>query len=141
MRFTETKFEHNAYCKSIADELSEIARGLVAQDDSGEIYDLTKVDETVVKEYIDRMGLEPYSMADYFDEVYNIDYVVTMYGGELSYKSVKVMIAFGGPNVYVDTETGTVDLYWWDERGTARIDRDTVEEIDYYFEELFNCCR
>ena len=49
------------------------------------------------------------------------------------------MVACGGPNIYVDTGSGQVELYWWGDSAKWGIDRNAVVAIDEAFEELFNC--
>lgn len=61
--------------KDIANYLNDIASGNVNEED------------------------ECQSLYDYFDDVYDIEYRID---GEGNYKSVSLMIACGGPNIYVD---------------------------------------
>jgi hypothetical protein len=48
------------------------------------------------------------------------------------------MIACGGPNIYVDTASKAVELYWWGDRASYLLLSDTVDAIDECFSELFN---
>lgn len=45
----------------------------------------------------------------YFDDVYNVDYVWRHRVGLIG---VRIMVAFGGPNIWVDTFEGYVCGYW-----------------------------
>jgi len=49
------------------------------------------------------------------------------------------LVAFGGPNIYVDTFTGKVELYWWTERAEWNLEREAIEEIDFFGRELYDC--
>lgn len=72
-------------------------------------------------------------------EVYNYDFLTTLNGlGRLEYKSVCVMIACGGPNIYIDT-AGKYELIglWGGDRVEKYLECEIVNEIDDYFEALF----
>lgn len=46
---------------------------------------------------------------EYFDDNYGIDYIWRMGVGLIG---VRVLVAFGGPNIYIDTFDGVVRGYW-----------------------------
>ena len=71
---------------------------------------------------------------DYFDEVYDIEYRID---GKGEYKSVQLMIAYGGPNIYVDTNDNYVKLYWGSNYAKAPISYTVSDEIDNIFEEIY----
>lgn len=98
--------------KDIANYLNDIASGNVNEED------------------------ECQSLYDYFDDVYDIEYRID---GEGNYKSVSLMIACGGPNIYVDTNDSYVKLYWGSTYVEAPISYDISEEIDNIFEENYRC--
>lgn len=74
------------------------------------------------------------SLYDYFNDVYDIEYRID---GEGNYKSVKLMIAGGGPNIYVDTADAYVKLYWGSTYEQAPISYTVSDEIDNIFEEMY----
>jgi len=84
----------------------------------------------------DAGDLETYTMYDYFDDVYDIEYRID---GSRQYKSVSLCIAYGGPSLYVDTGSRSVELYWWGDRASWHISPDTCDMIDECFEELYHC--
>ena len=84
---------------------------------------------------VDESDLEPVDLLDYFSDVLDIEYRI---GSDKQYRSVRLMVAYGGPNIYIDTASGSVELYWWTERASFRLNDDAVEAIDRTFEELFN---
>ena len=49
------------------------------------------------------------------------------------------MVACGGPNIYVDTGSKAVELYWWTDRASYSLLSETAEAITAEFEELYNC--
>ena len=74
------------------------------------------------------------SLYDYFNDVYDIEYRID---GNGNYKSVKLMIACGGPNIYVDTNDAYVKLYWGNTHVQAPISYTVSDEIDNIFEEMY----
>jgi len=72
--------------------------------------------------------------ADYLTDVLDIEYIVS---GDRTYLGARILVAFGGPNIWINTRTGTVDGYWWCDEGHATFN-DTLE-LDEYLEELWNC--
>lgn len=87
---------------------------------------------------IEETELEAISIYDYFcdNDAYDIEYRI---GSNREYRSVCVMVACGGPNIYIDTASKLVRLHWWTEYADYPLSYEAVNEIDNYFEELFNC--
>lgn len=85
---------------------------------------------------VDEADLEPVDLLDYFSDALDIEYRI---GSDKQYRSVRILVAYGGPNIYIDTASGSVELYWWTERASYRLTDDAVEAINRTFEELFNC--
>lgn len=79
---------------------------------------------------------EPMSLWDYFTDCYDIEY---RFGSDRTLRSVCIMVACGGPNIYIDTGSKRVELYWWGDRASYPIDNDVCQEIDSLFEEIFDC--
>lgn len=81
--------------------------------------------------------LESVSIYDYFDgDIYDIEYRI---GSDRQYRSVSLMVACGGPNIYIDTKRKAVLLYWWTDFAEYPLSSSACDAIDSYFEELFNC--
>ena len=76
-------------------------------------------------------------------EIYNHDFTASLTaGGKLEYKSVCIMLAFGGPNIYLDTGANCELIgLWGGQREELYLDGDIVEDIDNYFENLFECVK
>lgn len=118
-------------CKHVADQLELIADGYLYVDDDGEKHDASDLDE-VPEDW------EQVTMCDYFADVYNVRFVLD---GDLDYIAVRLMVACGGPNVWVDTETGSVELYWWGDRANYPLTSSTVAEIDAFASEWLDIRR
>jgi len=78
---------------------------------------------------------EALSLYDYFDDVLDYDFVIN---SNKEYKAVRVAITLGGPNIYINTFTKKLELYWWTEQAELPIDGNLCEEIDQIFEDIYN---
>ena len=76
------------------------------------------------------------AMYDYFEDALDIMYYV---GADRKLRGVRVAVALGGPNVYVDTMSRTVDGYWGMDQSHAYFDADTANAIDAIFDDLYSC--
>ena len=149
MTMNDKNYKH---CKAIAEELEQVASGGYFMHD-GELFPIDTDDFSEVKGcrydeedelYIMPDGEElfagdvyPVSWFDWLgDNEYDIEYTI---GGDKGYRGVRIMIACGGPNIYLNTRTGDVELYWWNERASYPMSSDVVDYIDSIYEELFNC--
>jgi len=70
----------------------------------------------------------------WMEGVYDIEWITY---NDHSYKAARLMVAGGGPNIWVNTQDGTVDGYW----GTDKVHWGFVDNIglDEYLEELHGC--
>ena len=76
----------------------------------------------------------PMSGYDYMSDVLDIEYRV---GSEREYRSAEILVGFGGPNIWIDTKTQTVEGRWGsDSFSCPYIDNMGLDEA---CEELFNC--
>lgn len=130
--------EHNEHCKRIADELEKIVDGDFYTTSDGDEIDATRIDSSVLDEYLERMEAEPITMWEYFNDVLDIDYLID---SNFDYKGVRLLVAFGGPNIYISTISGKVELYWWTDSGEAYLEREVIEEIDNVFSEYYEMNR
>jgi len=98
-------------------------------DDGGETWTRGDNGETV--------ELEPVTLWDGLGDVYDIEYRVS--GRDAEPSSVQLMIACGGPNIYLDTKSGDVELYWWSESGRYPMRGDVIDAIDEMAREWWSC--
>lgn len=98
----EREEENRKICSAEAWELEAYVDGLGYYDPDAREYRVAEDPDEIPED------AEP---AGYFDanEAYDVRYIVDKYG-ELA--AVRYMVACGGPNVYLDTESGDVELYW-----------------------------
>lgn len=84
----------------------------------------------------DSENLREFSAYDYLEDVLDINYIV---GSSGSYKGAKILVCFGGPNIWVDTDEGLIKGYWWGE--SVRISFYDRIGLDDALEELYACVR
>mgnify|MGYP006284150447 CR=1 FL=1 len=77
---------------------------------------------------------EPMSAFDYLQDALDINWILN---NDRTYRGARVLVAFGGPNIWVDTNTGLVEGYWWGDYAKASFD-DNIG-LDDALSELFNC--
>jgi len=123
---TEENYNH---CKHIAEELEAIAAGTVYMTEDGDIINENNITE-------DMEDVEPFTMWDYFSDVYDIKYTIS---SDKTLCGVQLLVAFGGPNIYIDTNDGKVKLYWWTDYAEYELSREVIESINDCFQELYYC--
>lgn len=155
--------KHDEYCVNIVKDLEAIANGElicidgelmpIEMDDNNILYVVTEDLNTKETKYYTETGdtiiidgkkhiseiygdFWPATMYEYFDEYFNIDYIVD---GSKEFTACRIMIACGGPNVYINTWEKCVELYWWSEMGKAYLPGYVCDAINEYFEELYYC--
>ena len=149
--------ENYERCKAIAENLEQVASGDYFMYDGG-LYPIDTEDFSEVKGctiqqenifgdihtfYVMPDGtmlfegdIEIATVGDYFNDFYDVDYVIS---NDKKYKACRVLVAFGGPNIYIDTWACQVQLEWWGEHAEAHIPENLCRAIDEFFEMLYNC--
>ena len=79
---------------------------------------------------------EEKGLYDYLSDVLDFDITIN---SRFEYQGCRVWITLGGPSVWIDTEHHDLHLIWGNERDSIWLDGDICDEIDSYFEELYNC--
>ena len=68
---------------------------------------------------------------EWMNDVYDIEWITF---NDHKYKAARLMVAGGGPNIWVNLQTGTVDGYWWGDTCKHRFEDNLG--LDEYLEEL-----
>lgn len=68
----------------------------------------------------------------YFDDTYNVDFIWRLGYGLMG---VRIMVACGGPNIWVDTYNREVHGYWGYDEVTAPLSIDCCDLIDALYED------
>jgi hypothetical protein len=72
--------------------------------------------------------------SEWMEDVYNIEWITHQ---DHSYKAARLLVAGGGPNIWVNLQTNTVDGYWGaDKRSYGFIDNIGLDE---YLAQLHGC--
>ncbi len=145
MTQAETDRENLEHCKRISDELDLYADGQVWRcPECGETFteDQAPSDDNDMcicphcQEAVSVHDLEQLSMWDYFSDILDVNWILN---SKREYKACRLLVAFGGPNIYVDTLSGYVELYWWTDTARYKLRSDTLCAIDEWAEVWFKC--
>lgn len=134
--------ENRAHCRRIAQELDAYVHGEVCT--CPECGEEIRLPEDVGDRYRcphcgtvhDLEDLEQLGIWDFLADVYDIEYRCS---SEREWRSVQVMIACGGPNIYLDSASKDVELYWWSERARYPMSYEAVEALESWAEEMWSC--
>lgn len=103
------------------------------RDDLNKLYEADFTDEE--RERLEEEG-EPTDVYTYFNDALDIEYII---GGCKDFRGVRIAVAIGGPNVYVDTRRGTIEGYWGSDEAEAWLPSEICDEINEMFEEIYEC--
>ena len=151
----ETNKENREHCKRIARDVEAYAEGRIYKcPECGEEFELYDMygENFHINEEGNEIGkcpgcgytsegyneFEQLSLYDYFSDCLDIEYRVSGKGRD-DYRSVRIMVAFGGPNIYIDTASKAVELYWWTDQASYPLTHDVCDEIDDWASEMWAC--
>jgi hypothetical protein len=78
--------------------------------------------------------LRPMSGFDWLTDALDIEWILN---NDRTIKGARILVAFGGPNIWVNTTDNTVEGHWW---GSSHIERfDDCIGLADAVDELFNC--
>ena len=72
--------------------------------------------------------------SEYMENVYDIEWITHQ---DKSYKAARLLVAGGGPNIWVNLQTNTVQGYWWGDYYEHHFS-DQIG-LDQYLKEIFEC--
>lgn len=140
----KTDRENREHCKRIAKELEAYADGTAYRcPECGEVIRWSNEqyndDEGTYtcdccRASFDESDLESLSVLDFIQDAYDIEYRV---GSAREYRSVKIMVACGGPNIYIDTARRLVTLHWWMDYAEYPISSTACDALDEYMQECW----
>lgn len=140
----KTNAENRERCRRIAEELEAYANGDIYRcPECGQHCEIEEEEnengDTIYKcscGCISEYEPEQMSLYNWSEDILDIEYRC---GSDKAYRSVCVMVAYGGPNIYIDTDTKQVELYWWTDRASYPISYDAAAALDDWAEEYWNC--
>lgn len=89
-----------------------------------------------VRDYLDNPDTEfrGASALDYLSDVLDIQYLVN---SDRTYRSARILIAFGGPNAWIDTRTGQLEVAWWSAPEYRDLPSEFIAGVDDALSELW----
>jgi hypothetical protein len=84
----------------------------------------------------DIYDLEQLSIWDYLEDALDFRFVVS---SRKEIIAVKILVAFGGPNIWIDTESRSVELYWWTDRASYPLSISVCDTLEEWAEEYWGC--
>tara|TARA_R100000697_G_scaffold72942_1_gene85391 strand:- start:60 stop:455 length:396 start_codon:yes stop_codon:yes gene_type:complete len=70
----------------------------------------------------------------FMDHVYDIEWIMHQ---DKTYKAARLLVAGGGPNIWVNLQRNVVQGYWWDDYYEHNF-QDNIG-LDQYLEEIYDC--
>jgi hypothetical protein len=89
-----------------------------------------------LQEYVERIADDVKNAADlmeYIEDALEVLYIVTE---SRTYCGARILITYGGPNVWIDTMRGTIDGFWGSDRAATELPR--CDEINEILEDVYN---
>ena len=71
---------------------------------------------------------------DYLSDALDFEWILN---SDRTLKGARILVAFGGPNIWVNTQSSEVEGYWWLDKANALF-TDNMGLNDY-LEEIYNC--
>lgn len=75
-----------------------------------------------------------FSAFNYLQDALDIEYIVNWKG---EYLGARILVTFGGPNIWIDTRRSIVEGYWWGDKASAPFNDGLG--LDDALNELWNC--
>jgi hypothetical protein len=72
---------------------------------------------------------------EYLSDILDINYILN---SKKECIGARVLVAFGGPNIWIDTHKKQVEGYWWQDKCTIVYFEDSMG-IEEAVKELYNC--
>jgi hypothetical protein len=80
-----------------------------------------QIANTITKGFGDELNSDDQEMSafDYLQDALDIEYIVN---SKREYLGARVLVSFGGPNIWINTRTNLVEGYWWGAYAKALFD-------------------
>lgn len=81
---------------------------------------------------------EACDLYDYFNDCLDIEYTISSYG---DYLGATIWVTVGGPSIWIDTRENEIKGRWGSDAVNIWLPSEISNEIDNFFEELYNCMK
>jgi hypothetical protein len=72
---------------------------------------------------------------EFFNDILSVVYYSTFENGKQVFNGCELLVAFGGPNIYIDTRYNLVSGYWGSDK--FEMSYSDKDDLYSYFEEIF----
>ena len=104
--------DNRRYLEGIREELYKIHNGEIADEDGN-----------------------TYTFWDYIaDNVLDLNYIIN---ADKTYRAVELCIGYGGPNVYINTRSQEIELYWGTDHESVWLPSEICEELYEIYNEFY----
>jgi hypothetical protein len=108
----------------------------ITDNDTGHVLDdMSFSTKQEAEDYLENHEGVHVSAYDYLSDVLDIEYIVN---GKKEYLGARVLVAFGGPNIWINTRTQQVEGYWWGSQSICGYSNDEMG-LDDALQDLYNC--
>ncbi len=115
-----------ATCTSIAEELEAHANGRAYTDEDGNVVILDSDDEPTDE-------MEYRGLYDFINDAFDIEVTRGLAG---DYRGAKLYMTVGGPAIWIDTQTGSVEVRCGCDSCSKWVDSDAIDALDEAIEEI-----
>lgn len=114
-------------------DIKEMVRNIVTDLENGIEISQEDIDSGYVEDHYEDGDIM--SGYDYISDVLDINYILN---SDKTYKGARILVAFGGPNIWIDTNLMQVEGYWWGDTCILSYSNDAMG-LDESLNELFEC--
>ena len=82
-------------------------------------------------------GSDQISGFEYLEDCLDIQYIIS---SDKEFIGARVLVAFGGPNIWIDTLRSSIDGYWWGDSYSCNYNFDAMQ-IEEALRELWECTK
>jgi hypothetical protein len=78
---------------------------------------------------------DPVLAYEYIDDVLDIQYIVN---GDREYVGARILITLGGPNAWINTLTGQLEVSWWSDTEYRTLPSEFIAALDDALKEFWD---
>lgn len=129
---SDTKKDLEEQCRSIVEDVEALAGGELYDTETGKMIDRDDLEDP------DDYDEERYqNLWDYITDNLGIKIITSLDGGD--YYGAEICVAWGGPNIYIETRDSYVRGYWGCDEVSVPLSYYARDAIDEIIDELRSC--
>ncbi len=130
---SDTKKELEEWCRDIADKLASLAAGDVYDEENNTVISYRDRDPDI--DYDDNNRYT--TLYSCLEDNYGVKILVDLSGDD--YYGAEICVAWGGPNIYINTRTSYIEGYWGFDEVKVPLGYETRDKIDDVIEDWRSC--